>query len=138
MDKTSFFEFNQPEYSDPVDIDKLNENMDKIDHALFAGLCKKKVTANSIGDGTQVGSPKGWAPFFEIKNTNETAVTVTDRNFEGVTYTIAAGATHREYISGLYAMNFIASDNKEVEYSYFVSAEEVIAELETRVAALEA
>lgn len=130
MDKTSFFEFNQPEYTDPVDIVKLNANMDKIDSALFAGLCKKKVTANSIGDGTQVGSPKGWAPFFEIKNTNESAVTVTNRNFESVTYTIPAGETHREYFSGLYPMNFIAADDKEVEYSYFVDAETRINEIQ--------
>lgn len=129
MDKTSFFEFNQPEYTDPVDIEKLNDNMDKIDQALFAGLCKKKVTGNSIGDGTQVGSPKGWAPYFEIKNANESPVVVTDRTFS-TTITIAAGETHREYISGLYPMNFIAADDKEVEYSYFIDAETRINEIE--------
>lgn len=132
MDSTSFFEFKLPEKTDRVDIKDINDNMEKIDHALLSGICKISQTGNSIGDGTQAGSPKGWAPYFEIKNPNDTEVVVTDRNYGGmdVTYTIAAGKTFRKYFGEMYTMNFIAADSKEVEFSWFVSTQEYIDGLE--------
>lgn len=131
MQETDFFQMKMPELTDAVDIRDINSNTGKIDHALLAGLYLKKQTGNSIGDGTQAGSPKAWAPYFEIKNNNETDVVVTDENYGGmgVTYTVEAGKTFRKNIGDMYPMNFTVADNKEVEFAYYVSAQEAIDEL---------
>lgn len=132
MEQTNFFEFNLPEYSDSVDIEKINENTAKMDQALMAGLCTKTSTGSSIGDGTMAGSPKAWAPYFEIKNDNNVDVVVTDRNYGEslVTYTVEAGKTFRKYINGIYRMNFTVADSYEVEFKYFVDAQTAIDEIE--------
>ena len=131
MQETDFFQMKMPELTDAVDIRDINSNTGKIDHALLAGLYLKKQTGNSIGDGTQAGSPKGWAPYFEIKNNNETDVVVTDENYGGmgITYTVEAGKTFRKNIGDMYPMNFTVADNKEVEFAYYVSAQEAIDEI---------
>ena len=132
MEQTNFFEFNLPEYSDSVDIEKINENTAKMDQALMAGLCTKTSTGSSIGDGTMAGSPKAWAPYFEIKNENNVDVVVTDRNYGEslVTYTVEAGKTFRKYINGIYRMNFTVADSYEVEFKYFVDAQTAIDEIQ--------
>lgn len=142
MNKTNDFKFNLPAYSDPVDIEDLNDNFRAIDDALMAGLCKKDYTGNNMGSSDPSARKYAWAPWLEIVNDNEFDVVVTDRNApvesEEATINIAAGQTFRKYINGRYYMNFYVQDQHDVTFKWFCDAETRINELESRIAALEA
>ena len=139
MDSSVFFKFNLPESDDKVDIDDINDNFQKMDQVLLAGLCRKEMSSNSMGDGTQIGSEKAWPPFLEIKNESDSAIVVEDRNYGdmNIKYEIEAGKTYRHSIGGLYPLNFLVEDGKNAKFSWFVSTQEYIASLESRIASLE-
>ena len=132
MNKTNDFKYNLPAYSDPVDIEDLNDNFRGIDDALMAGLCKKDYTGNNMGSSDPSARKYAWAPWFEIVNDNEFDVVVTDRNApvesEEATINIAAGQTFRKYINGRYYMNFYVQDQYDVTFKWFTNAETYINE----------
>ena len=132
MNKTNDFKYNLPGYSDPVDIEDLNDNFRGIDDALMAGLCKKDYTGNNMGSSDPSARKYAWAPWFEIVNDNEFDVVVTDRNApvesEEATINIAAGQTFRKYINGRYYMNFYVQDQHDVTFKWFTNAETYINE----------
>ena len=132
MNKTNDFKYNLPAYSDPVDIEDLNDNFRGIDDALMAGLCKKDYTGNNMGSSDPSARKYAWAPWLEIVNDNEFDVVVTDRNApvgsEEATINIAAGQTFRKYINGRYYMNFYVQDQHDVTFKWFVNAETYINE----------
>lgn len=132
MNKTNDFKYNLPAYSDPVDIEDLNDNFRGIDDALMAGLCKKDYTGNNMGSSDPSARKYAWAPWLEIVNDNEFDVVVTDRNApvesEEATINIAAGQTFRKYINGRYYMNFYVQDQHDVTFKWFTNAETYINE----------
>lgn len=132
MNKTNDFKYNLPAYSDPVDIEDLNDNFRGIDDALMAGLCKKDYTGNNMGSSDPSARKYAWAPWFEIVNDNEFDVVVTDRNApvesEEATINIAAGQMFRKYINGRYYMNFYVQDQHDVTFKWFTNAETYINE----------
>jgi len=132
MNKTNDFKFNLPAYSDPVDVEDLNDNFRGIDDALMAGLCKKDYTGNNMGSSDPSARKYAWAPWLEIVNDNEFDVVVTDRNApvesEEATINIAAGQTFRKYVNGRYYMNFYVQDQHDVTFKWFTNAETYINE----------
>lgn len=132
MNKTNDFKYNLPAYSDPVDIEDLNDNFRGIDDALMAGLCKKDYTGNNMGSSDPSARKYAWAPWLEIVNDNEFDVVVTDRNApvgsEEATINIAACQTFRKYINGRYYMNFYVQDQHDVTFKWFTNAETYINE----------
>lgn len=132
MNKTNDFKYNLPAYSDPVDIEDLNDNFRGIDDALMAGLCKKDYTGNNMGSSDPSARKYAWAPWLEIVNDNEFDVVVTDRNApvesEEATINIAAGQTFRKFINGRYYMNFYVQDQHDVTFKWFTNAETYINE----------
>ena len=141
MQKTNDFKFNLPEYSDNVDVDQINDNFTVIDDSLMAGLCRKSLETNNMGSSDPASRVYAWAPWFEIKNNNNFAVTVINRVIPDLpegTITIEAGETYRQYINGRYYLNMYVVDQYDVTFSWFTDAQTVINELEARIAALEA
>ena len=121
MKTTRVYKLNKPDYSDPIDIDELNENFDVIDFALEATQIKKTRVSNTI-------SEKCILPYYRIRNNNDFDVTVTDRNFS-VDYVIEAGKSKRFDVDGTNTdMNFYVQGLHEVEFEWFVFVKDAIEE----------
>ena len=133
MQNSHSFKFNLPEMTDTVDVSELNDNFVTIDNALMAGLCSKELTANNMGSSDPASRKYAWAPWLEITNNNEFAVTVTDRNIPDLpegTITIEAGQTFRRFINGTYYMNFYVQNQHDVTFRWFTDSETRINEIE--------
>lgn len=121
MKTTRTYKLNKPDYSDPIDIDELNENFDVIDFALEATQIKKTRVSNTI-------SEKCILPYYRIRNNNDFDVTVTDRNFS-VDYVIEAGKSKRFDVDGTNTdMNFYVQGLHDVEFEWFVFVKDAIEE----------